>query len=127
MNRPDPLLTDWKPLPAPQPETLSGRYVALEPLDASRHTPSLWQAIHGHDEAWQWLGDGPYADEPSLHAALARKQTAPDAVFFAIVPAETGLCVGYLSLMRIDTANGVVEVGNVLLSPVLQRTRAATE
>jgi RimJ/RimL family protein N-acetyltransferase len=127
VNRPDPLLTDWKPLPPPQPETLPGRYVALEPLDASRHTPSLWQAIRGHDEAWQWLGDGPYADEPSLQTALAKKQSAPDAVFFAILPAETRLCAGYLSLMRIDTANGVVEVGNVLLSPVLQRTRAATE
>jgi RimJ/RimL family protein N-acetyltransferase len=29
--------------------------------------------------------------------------------------------------MRIDAPNGVIEVGNVLFSPALQRTRAATE
>jgi RimJ/RimL family protein N-acetyltransferase len=29
--------------------------------------------------------------------------------------------------MRIDPAHGVVEVGNILLSPALQRTTAATE
>jgi RimJ/RimL family protein N-acetyltransferase len=34
---------------------------------------------------------------------------------------------GYASYMRIDPAHGVVEVGNILLSPSLQRTTAATE
>jgi RimJ/RimL family protein N-acetyltransferase len=34
---------------------------------------------------------------------------------------------GYASYMRIDPAQGVVEVGNILLSPRLQRTTAATE
>jgi RimJ/RimL family protein N-acetyltransferase len=29
--------------------------------------------------------------------------------------------------MRIDQANGVVEVGNILMTPALQRTTAATE
>ena len=29
--------------------------------------------------------------------------------------------------MRIEPAHGVVEVGNILLAPALQRTRAATE
>ena len=29
--------------------------------------------------------------------------------------------------MRIDTAHGVIEVGNILYTPKLQRTRAATE
>lgn len=127
MIQPQSDLSAWQPRPRPQPVTLSGQYVTLEPLDAARHTAALWQALRGHSEAWQWLGDGPYADEPGLHAALAQKQAAPDAVFFAIVPAETGLAAGYLSLMRIDTGNGVVEVGNVLLSPALQRSRAATE
>ncbi len=120
-------LAVWQPRSLPQPVTLHGQYVALEPLDAARHTQPLWDALRGHDEAWQWLGDGPFADAASLRAALARKQTSPDAIFFAIVPAETALCAGYLSLMRIDAANGIVEVGNVLLSPALQRTRAATE
>jgi RimJ/RimL family protein N-acetyltransferase len=38
-----------------------------------------------------------------------------------------GKAAGYVSFMRMEPAHGVVEVGNILLSPVLQRTTAATE
>jgi RimJ/RimL family protein N-acetyltransferase len=34
---------------------------------------------------------------------------------------------GFASFMRMEPAHGVIEVGNILLSPVLQRTTAATE
>jgi len=127
MPHPSHDLAACQPFPRPQPITLRGQYVVLEPLDAASHAAALWQAVHGQDAVWKWLGDGPYANEALLDDALKKKQVASDAVFFAIVPSDTGLCAGYLSLMRIDTANGVVEVGNVLLSPALQHTRAATE
>jgi RimJ/RimL family protein N-acetyltransferase len=38
-----------------------------------------------------------------------------------------GTAAGWASFMRIKPAHGVIEVGNVLFSPSLQRTRAATE
>jgi RimJ/RimL family protein N-acetyltransferase len=63
----------------------------------------------------------------ALHQALLQKQSAADALFLAIIPADTGEAAGYASYMRIDPAHGVVEVGNILLSPALQRTTAATE
>ena len=122
---PSPL--DWQPTPAPAATTLRGRTVTLEPLDASAHTAALWQAVQGHDELWDYLADGPYASEDDLHHALAQKQAGAAAVFLAIIPASTGLAAGYASYMRMDPANGVVEVGNILLSPILQRTTAATE
>ena len=59
--------------------------------------------------------------------ALERWRQAESAVLLAIVPAETGLAAGWASYMRIKPAHGVIEVGNVLFSPSLQRTRAATE
>ena len=117
----------WKPALPPRPVTLHGRTVTLEPLDAERHTSALWEAVHGHDEVWTWLADGPYVTEPGLHESLAQKQASNAAVFLAIVPASTGRPAGYASYMRMDPANGVVEVGNILLSPQLQRTTAATE
>ena len=118
---------NWKPVPAPAPITLRGRTITLEPLDASRHSAALWNAVQGHDEVWTWLGDGPYQKEQGLRASLERKQTSTDAVFLALIPAATGQAAGYASYMRMDPANGVVEVGNILLSPALQRTTAATE
>ena len=115
--------------------------MTLEPLDADRHSTDLWEAVRGHDELWTWLSDGPYASEADLHRALAEKQASSSALFFAILPNVMGKAsespdvpasrpatvAGYASYMRIEPAHGVVEVGNILLGPALQRTRAATE
>jgi RimJ/RimL family protein N-acetyltransferase len=124
-------LKDWKGARTPEAVTLAGRWVTLEPLSAARHGAALWKAVEGHDEVWKWLGDGPYASEVALGEALTAKETAAGtpagARFFAIVPAAVGSVVGYASLMRMDPANGVIEVGNVMFSPALQRTPAATE
>ena len=117
----------WEPVAAPAPITLSGQYVTLEPLDAARHTAALWEAARGHDEIWAWLADGPYASEDALRQALAQKQAGTAAVFLAIIPKATGTCAGYASYMRMDPAHGVVEVGNILMTPRLQKTTAATE
>ena len=117
----------WKPVPQPGPITLRGRYVTLEPLEPEAHTMPLWDAVSGHDELWAWLADGPYADEEALRRAIADKQASTSAVFLAILPTGTDLAAGYASYMRMEPAHGVVEVGNILMSPGLQRTPAATE
>jgi len=138
---PTPSTLDWKPVSRPGPVTLRGRYVTLEPLDAERHTAALWRAVEGHDELWTWLFDGPFATEADLRRAIEEKQAATGAVFLAIVPEATGLpgsprpglrpwggaAAGYASYMRMEPAHGVIEVGNILLAPSLQRTTAATE
>ncbi len=120
-------LPHWHPVPLPAPVTLAGRWVTLEPLSAVRHTHDLWQATHGQDAVWTWLSDGPYTAESDLATALAAKETGAAARFFAIRPIASGATEGYASYMRMDPANGVVEVGNVLFAPSLQRTVAATE
>jgi RimJ/RimL family protein N-acetyltransferase len=107
--------------------TLVGRWAALEPLSFTKHSRDLWNAVAGHDEVWAYLGDGPYTSEGDLAAALETKQSGLAARFFAILPATTSVAAGYASLMRMDPGNGVIEVGNVLFSPALQRTAAATE
>jgi RimJ/RimL family protein N-acetyltransferase len=108
--------------------TIRGRYVTLEPLDVERHSSALWNAVCGHEQVWTWLSDGPYTNEAALGGALAEKQASTNALFFAILPEGVSTAAaGYASYMRIEPAHGVIEVGNILLSPRLQRTRAATE
>jgi RimJ/RimL family protein N-acetyltransferase len=152
---PNPSPLHWKPVAAPVPTTLRGRYVTLEPLDAQRHTQALWDAVRGHDELWAYLFDGPFATEADLHRSIEQKEAASGAVFLAIVPAKSRIpegagafmplkegenarplgpaspivakSAGYASFMRIEPSHGVIEVGNILFSPALQRTRAATE
>jgi len=136
-----PTLLDWKPPPRPGPVTLRGRNVTLEPVNAERHAEALWEAVRGHDELWAWLAAGPHANETAMMEALERWRQAESAVLLAIVPAETadpgsqrrghglpgGRAAGWASYMRIKPGHGVIEVGNVLFSPSLQRTAAATE
>ncbi len=99
----------------------------LQPLDAELHTADLWGAVQGHDDIWDYLGDGPYASEAELHRALEEKQAGASAVFFALLTESNGRTEGYASYMRMDPANGVLEVGNILMAPSLQKTTAATE
>jgi RimJ/RimL family protein N-acetyltransferase len=119
-------LLNWKPPALPSPVVLRGRYVTLEPLNPS-HAEALWQAIQGQDQLWTWLAAGPYASTTEIIESLDRWREAEKAVLFAIIPADTKRASGWASLMRIESKHGVIEVGNVLFSPVLQRSRAATE
>ena len=111
----------------PQPVTLRGRYVMLEPLDRARHAEPLWQALRGHDEVWTWMAGSPAASPEELADGLEQWQERERAVLFAILPLETGRPGGWASYMRIEPTHGVIEVGNIMYSPALQRTRAATE
>lgn len=120
-------LPAWQPRAVPSPQHFAGRYVTLVPLGAERHTTDLWRAVQGHDEVWDYLADGPYASEAALRLALEEKQNGTAAVFLAIVPQSSGRAEGYASYMRTDRLNGVLEVGNILMTPSLQRTTAATE
>ena len=120
-------LSRWHSRPLPGPETHEGRYVRLVPLSAESHTADLWDGVQGHDEVWDYLADGPYAAEAELAAAIEQKAAGTVAVFLAIVPKSSGRAEGYASYMRIDPANGVLEVGNILMAPTLQKKTAATE
>ncbi len=113
----------------PGPTTLDGRYATLVPLDAAVHTASLFPSISGaaNGHLWRYLFDGPFEDAANFRDNLARKAAATDAVFLAIVDKARGAAAGYASYMRIDQSHGVIEVGNILFTPALQGTTAATD
>ncbi|MFZ0744429.1 MAG: GNAT family protein [Terracidiphilus sp.] len=118
---------NWRPVLRPAETTLRGLYVTLEPLDATRHGEALFEAVKGHDELWRWLAAVPEASATEMMKHLEHWQENERAMLLAIVPADTCLAAGHASYMRIKPAHGVIEVGNVLFAPALQRTRAATE
>jgi RimJ/RimL family protein N-acetyltransferase len=113
----------------PERVTLRGRAVTLIPLDAETHAAALFQAANSRDKdrVWTYLADGPYGDAAVFKAAIAAKAQSADPLFFAVLDNASGLAVGYQSLMRIDATHRVIEVGNVLYTPALQRTIGATE
>ena len=110
--------------------TLAGRWVTLAPLDARKHAVSLYDGSNGapdRERVWTYLGDGPYANLQDFRASIETKARSEDPLFFAVIDNASGRALGYQTLMRFDAANRVVEVGNVMYTPALQRTAGATE
>lgn len=121
-------LPGWTPRPRPDGGTLTGRFCRVEPLDASRHGDDLFEAFSADDgRMWTYMPYGPFADRADYAAWLAQHAPSRDPLFHAIVDATSGEALGVASYLRIDPANGCIEVGHIALSPRLQRTAAATE
>ncbi|RBP18085.1 RimJ/RimL family protein N-acetyltransferase [Roseiarcus fermentans] len=121
---------DTHPAHRPQRLTLAGRRITLAPLDPKKHAVALYHGSNGEPErerVWTWLFDGPYATLQDFRASLETKARSEDPLFFAVIDNATGRALGYQTLMRFDAANRVVEVGNVMYTPALQRTAGATE
>jgi RimJ/RimL family protein N-acetyltransferase len=128
---PQPLGPPVDAHPAKRPErvTLSGRAVTLVPLDADAHAQALYEGANGGDKdrVWTYLFDGPFTDAAVFKANIAAKARSADPLFFAILDNASGSAVGYQTLMRVEPAHRVIEVGNILYTPAMQRTIGATE
>ena len=118
-------LSDWTPPPLPPRSVIRGRYVTLEPLQHA-HIPELWQAHAGHGEVWRYIPSGPFDSEAALGAWVDKVRIEVDPMQFA-VRMEDGRLGGTLSIMRINPAAGSAEVGYIVFTPRLQKTREATE
>jgi RimJ/RimL family protein N-acetyltransferase len=117
---------DATPARRPGAVVLQGRFGLLEKLDAARHGAALWQALKDDAATWAYLGYGPFADEAVFAAWLAERPKLEDPFSYAIV-APDGRALGIATLMEIRPAMRVIEVGNIVYAPALQRTPLATE
>jgi RimJ/RimL family protein N-acetyltransferase len=124
-----PDVPGWTPRPRPPLTSATGRYCRLEPLSAERHAADLYQAFSQapDDSDWTYMGVGPFADVAAYRAFAEAAKAGNDPLHHAIIDLQTGRAIGTLALMRIDPANGVIEVGFVSFSRQLKRTRIATE
>ena len=106
-----------------------GRHCRVERLDPAAHAADLFaaDAEAPDDRGWTYLGVERPADAAAYRAWLDSVAGQADPFFHAIVDGATGRAAGVAAYMRIDAANGVIEVGHINLSPRLQRTRVATE
>jgi len=107
---------------------MGGQYCRLEPMH-ERFAHELYTAA-SHDpdgRTWTYLPYGPFASEDDLRSWLTRECRSDDPLFFVIVDASTGRAVGQASYLNIKPGQGSIEVGHVYFSPLMQRTRVATE
>jgi RimJ/RimL family protein N-acetyltransferase len=109
--------------------SMEGRWVLLEPIELEKHAEALWQGSGGteNEYLWRYMHDGPFLDREAFDEHLRAKAASEDPLLFAIVDRGTGVAVGRAQLMRIDPPNRVIEIGGILYTRVLQRSRGATE
>lgn len=122
-------LSNWKPRPKPERVVLDGRYVRLEPLSAAHHGDGLYgAATEGDaDTRFLWLGETTPKSREDFQPWLEKVEASEDPLFFVCIDKATGKVAGRQTLMRIDAANGVIEIGNIHWGPLMQRRPAATE
>jgi RimJ/RimL family protein N-acetyltransferase len=116
------------PAPYPSIVTLKGSSTtlrALVPDDAK----AIWPLVEGEGNAhlFTYLPDSAYPTYEDFTSAVLTKTQYTDTVFWVIVDNNFSSPVGWLSLHRIDTHSRVVEIGNILYTAGLKRTKCATE
>ena len=123
------VVENWSTPDTPRRETFPGHYCMLVPLDTASHAANLFQAYasdpSGQD--WTYLAYGPFLEFEQFHAWLSEQSKSLDPLFFAVVEAKSGLAVGIASFMRMAPSTGVIEIGHIHFSRLLQGKIAATE
>ena len=129
LGQPVGLDLDWQPCQRPPRSVIEGRFCRIEPLQPAQHSEALFHAFaEDRDGAnWTYLPYGPFEQLSDFRQWLDSGCLGDDPLFYAIIDQRSGKAVGMASYLRIDPAVGVIEVGHIHFSPLLQRTPLATE
>jgi RimJ/RimL family protein N-acetyltransferase len=132
-HEPDPVtgqavgkLVDVKPATRPGPVVLEGRFGRTERLNPARHGDDIWNTVKDDATLWAYMGYGPFANRAAFDAWLEKHAGTEDPFAYAIIDKQER-AVGITTLMEIRPLPRVIETGNILYSPLLQRTPLATE
>ena len=120
---------EWQPREHPRGAVMQGSRCRLEPIDAERHATDLFAAFNQDQEEgnWTYLPYGPFQSEVELRDWLLASCLGDDPCFFTVIDLASGKAVGVASYLRIAPANGVIEVGHIHFSPLMQGKPISTE
>jgi RimJ/RimL family protein N-acetyltransferase len=121
-------LAGWTPRPRPPSTPIDGQYCRIVPLDREAHARDLYaaNAEDANGRMWTYLPFGPFSSFDAYEQAIDGWMARDDWQTYAILD-PAGRAAGVASYMRIDPAGGSIEVGGIMYSPRLRRTRSATE
>ena len=122
-------LENWQACDHPQSSVMRGRLCALEPVSAEAHALDLYQAF-GRDlehRNWTYMPYGPFDSLEEFDRWVKTSCVGEDPCFFTIIDRVTGRAVGLASFLRIEPRTGVIEVGHIHFSPLIQGSAISTE
>jgi RimJ/RimL family protein N-acetyltransferase len=120
---------DWQPCKSPPAAPMTGQYCRIEPFDPNLHNQKLFEAMthSGSELNWTYLPYGPFDKFEDFDFWTRNTCQESDPMFHTVIDLNSGDPVGIASYLRIVPAQGVIEVGHIHFSPLLQRTPLATE
>ncbi len=120
---------DWRTCERPPRSSIEGRSCRIEAYQAEQHNRDLFAAfVKDTDHTnWTYLPYGPFDSFDAFDSWSRADCQGDDPLFHAVIDVSTGRAVGLASYLRITPAVGVIEVGHIHFSPLLQRTRLSTE
>ena len=115
--------------PHPKGISIEGKLVDLKPLIASEFAEELFisNAIDKEGINWAYLPYGPFESQADYAKWIKSFEEGDDPIFFAIISKKLKKAIGIASFLRINPAKGLIEVGHINYSPLLQKTTEATE
>jgi len=119
----------WQIARLPTNSSMIGEYCKIIPLNIDQHAESLYQSYSkdAENKNWTYLSYGPFDSIREFKSWLTSVANNSDPYFYSIVNKENNSAVGLASYLRINPKQGVIEVGHIHFSPILQRTPLATE
>ena len=101
----------------------------VEILDTEKHAEELFAAYVNkrNDRDWTYLPYGPFDRFENYLKWMKNACSGKDPLFHVIKDAITQKALGVASYLRIEPILGVVEVGHIHFSPVLQKTPPKAE
>lgn len=122
-------MKNWQPCPRPERKVMEGRLVRLEPLSAAAHGDGLFEvsSVDDAESRFRWLPDYPPQTRAAFQPWLEKAEASSDPLFFVVIDKASGKIAGRQTLMRIEPAHGVIEIGNIYWGPPMSRKPAATE
>ncbi len=122
-----PAVPGWTERPRPPRTPMLGRTVRIEPLDPTRDAADLFAALAPDVRSWTYLPAEPPSHEAMYRDRLEAIAPSRDPMHHAIRDARTGRALGLAAYLRIDPAQGSIEVGHIHFGPALARRPGATE
>ena len=115
--------------PHPKGISIKGKLVDLKPLIASEFSEELFisNAIDKEGINWAYLPYGPFENQANYAKWIKSFEEGDDPIFFAVISKKLKKAIGIASFLRINPTKGLIEVGHINYSPLLQKTTEATE
>ena len=123
------VVSGFKVPPHPKGISIDGKLVSIKPLIANEFAEELFMAnaLDKEGNNWEYLPYGPFESLSDYIDWIQSFEEHNDPVFFAIISKKLKKAIGIASYLRINPNDGLIEVGHINYSPLLQRTTEGTE